>query len=62
MGNTKQRMSWQKTICACPLCGKPVFAIYVYEVRDDGGDVPVLELTGVSTMSHCCGDGLPVSR
>ena len=56
MGNTKQRVSFKKPVYTCPYCDKEILGDHIFGVKDEGGDVPVLVQTGLSVMSHRCGD------
>ena len=40
MGNAKQRVTFKKPVYTCPFCGQEILGDHVFEVKDEGGDVP----------------------
>ena len=56
MKNSKQGVSVKKPVYTCPLCGKEILGTHIFGVKDFDGDTPELVQTGLSVMSHRCGD------
>ena len=56
MENEIQRVKFVKPVYTCPFCDKEVLGYHTY-VANVSGDVPYLELIGLSTLSHSCGKG-----
>ena len=56
MWNEKQRVTFKKPVYTCPLCDKEILGYHIFRVKDFDGDTPELVQTGLSVMSHQCGD------